>query len=67
VTTSGHFHTRALAHAVSEIDSDRVMFCVGYPYEYNERAVRWFDNITLSDNDNRKIARDNARRLFRLP
>jgi 2,3-dihydroxybenzoate decarboxylase len=63
---SGHFHTRALIHAISEIGADRVVFYVDYSYEYNESGVRWFDNVALSDNNKRKIGRDNACRLFRL-
>lgn len=67
LTTSGHFHTRALVHAISELGADRVMFSVDYPYERAEVAAAWFDNALLSENDRIKIGRENARRLFRLP
>ena len=66
VTTSGHFHTKALLNAISEIGSDRVMFSADYPYENMEEASQWFDNALLSENDRKKIGRDNAVRLFNL-
>jgi gamma-resorcylate decarboxylase len=64
VTTSGHFHTRALFNAISELGVDRVMFSADYPYETMEEACAWFDTALLSHNDALKIGRENARRLF---
>lgn len=67
VTTSGHFHTKALLDAISELGVDHMMFSVDYPYEYIEPATTWFDHALLSENDRQKIGRENAKRLFRLP
>ena len=67
VTTSGHFHTRALLDAISEQGVDHMMFSVDYPYEYIEPATTWFDHALLSENDSQKIGSENAKRLFRLP
>jgi gamma-resorcylate decarboxylase len=64
VTTSGHFHTRALFNAISELGVDRVMFSADYPYETMEEACAWFDTSLLCHNDALKIGRENARRLF---
>ena len=64
VTTSGHFHTRALFNAISELGVDRVMFSADYPYETMEEACAWLDTALLSHNDALKIGRENARRLF---
>jgi predicted TIM-barrel fold metal-dependent hydrolase len=64
VTTSGHFHTRALFNAISELGVDRVMFSADYPYETMEEASAWFDTSLLCHNDALKVGRENARRLF---
>lgn len=63
-TTSGHFHTRTLFSTLAELGADRVMFSADYPYETMEEAAAWFDAALLSRNDQQKIGRDNARRLF---
>jgi len=64
ITTSGHFHTRTLQNAISEIGSDRVMFSVDYPYETMQEAAAWFDASLLCPNDRFKIGRANAARVF---
>jgi predicted TIM-barrel fold metal-dependent hydrolase len=64
LTTSGHFHTKGLLDAISEIGVDRVMFSVDYPYESMGTACEWFDHALISENDREKIGRTNALRLF---
>jgi gamma-resorcylate decarboxylase len=64
LTTSGHFHTKALLDAISEIGVDRVLFSVDYPYESMVTASEWFDGALISENDREKIGRTNALRLF---
>jgi 2,3-dihydroxybenzoate decarboxylase len=66
LTTSGHFHTRSLDHAIGEVGADRVMFAVDYPYESMDEAVEWFTTCPLSHNDRAKIGWANAKRLFGL-
>lgn len=66
LTTSGHFHTRTLYDALSEIGADRVLFSVDYRYESMQDAADWFDASLLSHNDRQKIGRDNAARIFDL-
>lgn len=66
ITTSGHFHTKALVDSIAEIGIDRVMFSVDTPYEDVEEAATWFDDAVISDNDRQKIGRENAVRLFSL-
>jgi gamma-resorcylate decarboxylase len=63
-TTSGHFHSRSLFNTIAELGVDRVMFSTDYPYETMEEASGWFDVSLLSNNDARKIGRDNAKALF---
>ncbi len=64
LTTSGHFHTKGLLDAISEIGVDRVLFSVDYPYESMVTASEWFDEALISENDRKKIGRTNALRLF---
>ncbi len=64
LTTSGHFHTKGLLDAISEIGVDRVLFSVDYPYESMVTASEWFDAALISENDREKIGRTNALRLF---
>ena len=66
LTTSGHFHTRALVDSMSEVGADRILFAIDYPYEYTEPAATWFDHAPIAENDRVKIGRENARRLFQL-
>ena len=67
LTTSGHFSSKALLDAISEIGVDRVMFSTDYPFESMFTASEWFDDALLSENDREKIGRTNALRLFGLP
>ena len=67
ITTSGNFRTPTLLCAMMEMSSDRIMYSVDYPFETHEQASRWFDSCEISENDKKKIGRDNARRLFGLP
>lgn len=64
VTTSGHFHTKALLNTISEVGVDHVMFSVDYPYERMDLGAPWFDNALIAENDREKIGRKNAEELF---
>lgn len=66
LTTSGNFRTQSLVDAMLEIGSDRVMFSTDWPFENVDQAARWFDAASISENDRRKIGRDNAARLLKL-
>ena len=66
LTTSGHFHSRTLRNAISEVGTDRVLFSVDYPFETMEDATSWFDHCGLCDNDKQRIGRGNAERIFGL-
>lgn len=39
---------------------------VGYPFESNFEAVRWFDSLPIADSDRAKLAHLNAERLLKL-
>jgi len=66
VTTSGHFCTQSLVHAILTLGADRVLFAVDYPFEDHARAAAWFDTAEIAEGDRRKIGRDNASALFGL-
>ena len=66
VTTSGNFSTQALIHTILQIGSDHVMFSLDWPFEDIGQGATWFDQADISENDRRKIGRDNAARLFKL-
>src|SRR5262249_23123010 len=67
VTTSGHFSTVSLTHAMQSVGVDRLLFAVDYPFEEHERGAPWFDRAEISDADRVRIGRANAIKLFNLP
>jgi gamma-resorcylate decarboxylase len=66
LTTSGNFRTSTLLNAIAEVGIDRIMFSVDYPFEDTADAATWFDAAEISDEQRRKIGRENAAALFRL-
>ena len=66
ITTSGNFRTQALTNVILEVGADRVLYSVDYPYEDVVEAREWFDQASISEFDRSKIARANAKQLFRL-
>jgi 2,3-dihydroxybenzoate decarboxylase len=66
ITTSGHFCTSSMMQAISVVGVDRILFAVDYPFEDNESAAAWFDQLGLAEPDQAKIARLNALALFKL-
>jgi len=66
VSTSGHFCTQSLVHAMLTLGADRILFAVDYPFEDNDQAARWFDAADIAEADRVKIGRTNAVKLFRL-
>lgn len=67
ITTSGHFWTPTLLHAIEEVGAERILFAVDYPYESNSEAAAWFDNATLNEETRERIGRGNAVALLTLP
>ena len=66
VTTSGNFNSQALITAILTVGADRILFAVGYPYAVSTDGARWIEDAPIAEADRRKIARDNAIRLFGL-
>jgi len=66
ITTSGNFRTQTLIDAILEIGVDRILFSTDWPFENIDHAADWFDAASISENDRRRIGRENAIRLFGL-
>lgn len=66
VTTSGVCADAPLRCAIDMMGADRVLFSVDYPFERPEEAGAWIEAAPLTDEERRKICRDNASALLRL-
>lgn len=66
ITTSGNFRTQTLIDAILEIGADRILFSTDWPFENIDHASDWFNATSIAEADRVKIARTNARRLFKL-
>ncbi|VCU69028.1 Amidohydrolase [Pigmentiphaga humi] len=67
VTTSGVFSTPELICAADVVGWDRLLFSVDYPFESNQLAVEWFDQLPIADSERAKLAWRNAAQLLKLP
>jgi 2,3-dihydroxybenzoate decarboxylase len=67
VTTSGVCSYEALLCTQIAMGSDRILFAVDYPYQFQKQAVDWIDSIPISDSDRELICHGNAERIFKLP
>ena len=66
ITTSGNFRTQTLTEVMTEVGADRLLYSVDYPFEDVVIASDWLDHAAIRDLDRAKIARGNARQLFRI-
>jgi 2,3-dihydroxybenzoate decarboxylase len=66
ITTSGFFSTPALMCCVAEMGIDHILFAVDWPFVANPPAVRWMQDVPLSDADKVKILSGNSQRLLRI-
>jgi gamma-resorcylate decarboxylase len=66
ITTSGNYHTPSLIAILLELGADRVLFAADYPFEDLADGAKWLDALPISEQDRRKIGRDNATRLLQL-
>lgn len=66
VTTSGQFTLPPLVCTMMQMGTDRIMFATDYPFEEIPDACVWFDGLQIAEPDKKKIARDNAIKLFKL-
>jgi 2,3-dihydroxybenzoate decarboxylase len=66
LTTSGNFRTQTLIDALLEVGADRILFSADWPFENVDHAAQWFDSVSISEADRKKIGRANALKLFKL-
>ncbi len=66
ITTSGNFSTPALICSMQEVGVDHIMFAVDWPFVANPPAMKWMNELQISQADKNKIFGENARKLFRL-
>lgn len=66
ITTSGWFSDDALKYVINKVGIDRIMFSIDYPYEKQNIACEWIDNIDLPFKDKEKIAYKNAKRILKI-
>jgi 2,3-dihydroxybenzoate decarboxylase len=80
VTTSGNFNTKALLFTIDILGADRVIFSIGIPssgmmlnidapYESIVEGQAWWKSLesVLDEETQRKIGRENAIKLLKLP
>ncbi|KAE9582266.1 2,3-dihydroxybenzoate decarboxylase [Colletotrichum fructicola] len=67
ITTSGHFSTTTLQFCMTEVGADKILFSIDYPFESFADGCDWYDALPINVVDKRKIGRDNAKKLFKLP
>jgi 2,3-dihydroxybenzoate decarboxylase len=66
VTTSGVCSNEALVCTQIALGSDRIMFAVDYPYQFQQQAVDWIDSVPISDAEREMICHTNAERIFKI-
>lgn len=66
ITTSGNFSYAPLLCSILELGADRIMFSADYPMDVLADGVKWLLEAPISDADRRKIAFENADKLFSL-
>jgi len=66
VTTSGWFSNDALEYVIKKMGIERVLFSIDYPYEEQNIACEWMDNVPLSFKDKKKIAYENTAKLLKI-
>ena len=65
-TTSGVCSDEALHGAQAAIGTDRILFAVDYPYQFQQQAVDWIEAAPITQPEREAICHGNAERIFRL-
>ena len=68
VAPSGIWSYQMLAHTLTEISADRVLFAIDYPFvhPFDGSARRFLEDAPISPSDKEKIGHLNAERLLKL-
>ena len=65
-TFSGVFFTPAFLCTYLALGADNILFASDYPFEPLQDAMRFFENLPISENDKLKICYINAQRILKL-
>lgn len=65
ITTSGNFSNSALACAISELGTERIMFSIDWPFVSREAGRTWIDASELDETSRAAILRENALRVLK--
>lgn len=66
ITTSGMMTDAPLDFSLGIVGADRTMFAIDYPYEQTAEAIPFFHAAALDAATRRKLAHENAERLFHI-
>lgn len=66
ITTSGVEHAPVLEYCLKVLGADNIMWAIDYPYQPSTPAVRFMNEVAISEEDRRKIFHLNAERVFRI-
>ncbi len=66
VTTSGIFWEPVVKFVASVLGTDKVLFAVDYPFEFNKEAAEFVESMNMSKQDKEKICHLNAEKLLKL-
>jgi 5-carboxyvanillate decarboxylase len=66
ITTSGVFWDDSLKFCRDAIGADNIMFAIDYPYEESSQAARFMNAAPLPPAELRKVAYENAERVFHI-
>lgn len=66
ITTSGMAWEPAIKFAQSVLGSDRVLYAMDYPYQFDLAEVIATDELSISDHDKKLLFQTNAERVFAL-
>jgi 2,3-dihydroxybenzoate decarboxylase len=66
VTTAGVCSDEALVCTQTALGSDRILFAIDYPYQFQKQAVDWIDAAPISEQDRELICHGNSERIFKL-
>lgn len=66
ITTSGVCADAPLRCAMDMMGADRVLFSIDYPFESSDEAGEWIEAAHLTEDERRKVCRENAASLLMI-
>jgi 2,3-dihydroxybenzoate decarboxylase len=66
VTTSGNWYPPAFHCTMAALGADNILFAADWPYEPNTDAMKFLNDLCISDLDKEKVAHLNAERILRM-